>query len=131
MDWNARQKRLLVEDDEYFADLVFYNRLLRSFVVIEIKNHKLTHQDLGQLQLYVNYYDRYEKQPDENPTIGILLCTEKNDTAVRLALPEDNRTILASKYQLFLPTEEQLRAEVEKQKQIFLQQQEEQNREME
>ena len=127
----ARQKRLLVEDDEYFADLVFYNRLLRSFVVIEIKNHKLTHQDLGQLQLYVNYYDRYEKQPDENPTIGILLCTEKNDTAVRLALPEDNRTILASKYQLFLPTEEQLRAEVEKQKQIFLQQQEEQNREME
>lgn len=127
----ARQKRLLVEDDEYFADLVFYNRLLRSFVVIEIKNHKLTHQDLGQLQLYVNYYDRYEKQPDENPTIGILLCTEKNDTAVRLALPEDNKTILASKYQLFLPTEEQLRAEVEKQKQIFLQQHEEQNREME
>lgn len=123
----ARQKRLLVEDDEYFADLVFYNRLLRSFVVIEIKNHKLTHQDLGQLQLYVNYYDRYEKQPDENPTIGILLCTEKNDTAVRLALPEDNKTILASKYQLFLPTEEQLRAEVEKQKQIFLQQHEEQN----
>lgn len=120
----ARQKRLLVEDDEYFADLVFYNRLLRSFVVIEIKNHKLTHQDLGQLQLYVNYYDRYEKQPDENPTIGILLCTEKNDTAVRLALPEDNKTILASKYQLFLPTEDQLRAEVEKQKQLFLQQRE-------
>lgn len=120
----ARQKRLLVEDDEYFADLVFYNRLLRSFVVIEIKNHKLTHQDLGQLQLYVNYYDRYEKQPDENPTIGILLCTEKNDTAVRLALPEDNKTIHASKYQLFLPTEEQLRAEVEKQKQLFLQQRE-------
>ena len=127
----ARQKRLLVEDDEYFADLVFYNRLLRSFVVIEIKNHKLTHQDLGQLQLYVNYYDRYEKQPDENPTIGILLCTEKTDTAVRLALPEDNKTILASKYQLFLPTEDQLRAEVEKQKQIFLQQHEEQNREIE
>lgn len=120
-----------MEDDEYFADLVFYNRLLRSFVVIEIKNHKLTHQDLGQLQLYVNYYDRYEKQPDENPTIGILLCTEKNDTAVRLALPEDNKTILASKYQLFLPTAEQLRAEVEKQKQIFLRQHEEQNREEE
>ena len=95
----ARQKRLLIEDDEYFADLVFYNRLLRSFVVIELKTHKLTHQDLGQLQLYVNYYDRYEKQPDENPTIGILLCTDKNDTAVRLALPEHNKTILASKYQ--------------------------------
>lgn len=104
----ARQKRLLIEDDEYFADLVFYNRLLRSFVVIELKTHKLTHQDLGQLQLYVNYYDRYEKQPDENPTIGILLCTDKNDTAVRLALPEDNKTILASKYQLYLPTSDQL-----------------------
>ena len=103
----ARQKRLLIEDDEYFADLVFYNRLLRSFVVIELKTHKLTHQDLGQLQLYVNYYDRYEKQPDENPTIGILLCTDKNDTAVRLALPEHNKTILASKYQLYLPTSDQ------------------------
>ena len=104
----ARQKRLLIEDDEYFADLVFYNRLLRCFVVIELKTHKLTHQDLGQLQLYVNYYDRYEKQPDENPTIGILLCTDKNDTAVRLALPEHNKTILASKYQLYLPTSDQL-----------------------
>lgn len=104
----SRQKRLLIEDDEYFADLVFYNRLLRSFVVIELKTHKLTHQDLGQLQLYVNYYDRYEKQPDENPTIGILLCTDKNDTAVRLALPEHNKTILASKYQLYLPTSDQL-----------------------
>ena len=116
----ARQKRLLLEDDEFFADLVFYNRLLRSFVVIEIKNHKITHQDLGQLQMYVNYYDRYEKQPDENPTIGILLCTDKNDTMVRLALPENNNTILASKYQLYLPTEEQLRAEVERQKQLFM-----------
>ena len=104
----ARQKRLLIEDDEYFADLVFYNRLLRCFVVIELKTHKLTHQDLGQLQLYVNYYDRYEKQPEENPTIGILLCTDKNDTAVRLTLPEDNKTILASKYQLYLPTSDQL-----------------------
>ena len=104
----ARQKRLLIEDDEYFADLVFYNRLLRSFVVIELKTHKLTHQDLGQLQLYVNYYDRYEKQPDENPTIGILLCTDRNDTAVRLALPENNKPILASKYQLYLPTSDQL-----------------------
>ena len=120
----ARQKRLLLEDDEFFADLVFYNRLLRSFVVIEIKNHKITHQDLGQLQMYVNYYDRYEKQPDENPTIGILLCTEKNDTMVRLALPENNNTILASKYQLYLPTEEQLCTEIERQKQLFMLQQE-------
>jgi len=114
----ARQKRLLIEDDEYFADLVFYNRLLRSFVVVELKTHKLTHQDLGQLQLYVNYYDRYEKQPDENPTIGILLCTDKNDTAVRLSLPENNKTILASKYQLYLPTSDQLIEQINKVKRL-------------
>ena len=92
----ARQKRILLEDDEFFADLVFYNRLLKCFVVIELKTGKLTHQDLGQLQMYVNYYDRVEKTSEENPTIGILLCTDKNDTAVRMALPEDNKTILAS-----------------------------------
>lgn len=114
----ARQKRLLIEDDEYFDDLVFYNRLLRSFVIIELKTHKLTRQDLGLLQLYVNYYDRYEKQPDENPTVGILLCTDKNDTAVRLTLPEDNKTILASKYQLYLPTSEQLINEINQVKKL-------------
>lgn len=110
----ARQKRLLLEDDEFFADLVFYNRLMRCFVVIELKTGKVSHQDLGQLQMYVNYYDRYEKSADENPTIGILLCAEKNDTLVRMSLPENNSTILASKYQLYLPTEQQLIAEVEK-----------------
>ena len=109
----ARQKRLLIEDDEFFADLVFYNRLLRCFVVIELKTEKLTHQDLGQLQMYVNYYDRVEKTPDENPTIGILLCTAKNDTVVKMSLPEDNTSILASQYQLYLPSQEQLRNEVE------------------
>lgn len=110
----ARQKRLLLEDDEFFADLVFYNRLMRCFVVVELKTGKVTHQDLGQLQMYVNYYDRYEKSADENPTIGILLCAEKNDTLVRMSLPEDNNAIIASKYQLYLPTEQQLIAEVEK-----------------
>ena len=108
----ARQKRILLEDDEYFADLVLYNRLLRCFVVIELKTGKLTHQDLGQLQMYVNYYDRVEKTADENPTIGILLCTNKNDTTVRMALPEDNKTILASEYKLYLPTQAQLIDEV-------------------
>ena len=108
----ARQKRILLEDDEFFADLVFYNRLLKCFVVIELKTGKLTHQDLGQLQMYVNYYDRVEKTSEENPTIGILLCTDKNDTAVRMALPEDNKTILASKYKLHLPTQSQLINEV-------------------
>jgi RecB family endonuclease NucS len=109
----ARQKRLLLEDDEFFADLVFYNRLLRCFVVIEIKNHKITHNDLGQLQMYVNYFDRYEKLPDETPTVGILLCTAKNDTVVKISLPEDNTNILTSQYQLYLPTEEALLEEIE------------------
>ena len=109
----ARQKRILIEDDEFFADLVFYNRLLRCFVVVELKTGKLTHQDLGQLQMYVNYYDRVEKLPEENPTIGILLCTAKNDTAVKMTLPEDNTSILASQYQLYLPTQEQLTKEIE------------------
>ena len=109
----ARQKRILIEDDEFFADLVFYNRLLRCFVVIELKTEKLTHQDLGQLQMYVNYYDRVEKTPDENPTIGILLCTAKNDTVVKMSLPENNSSILASQYQLYLPTQDQLKTEVE------------------
>lgn len=104
----ARQKRILLEDDEFFADLVFYNRLLRCFVVIELKTHKITHEDIGQLQMYVNYYDRNEKAPDENSTIGILLCADKNDTLVKYTLPENNNTILASKYQLYLPTEKQL-----------------------
>lgn len=106
--FSDRQKRILIEDDEYKVDLVFYNRLLRCFVLIDLKTHKATHQDLGQLQMYVNYYDRMVKLPDENPTIGILLCTEKNDTAVRMTLPEDNATIIASKYELYLPTTEQL-----------------------
>lgn len=110
----TRQKRFLVEDDEYFADLIFYNRLMRCFVIIDIKTKKITHKDIGQLQMYVNHYDRFEKLPDENPTIGILLCASKNNEMVKLSLPEDNRTILASQYQLYLPTEKQLLEEIKK-----------------
>ena len=109
----ARQKRILMDDDEFFVDLVFYNRILRCFVLFELKTSKLTHQDIGQLQMYVNYYDRVEKLPEENPTIGILLCTSKNDTVVKMSLPENNSTILASQYTLYLPSEEQLKREVE------------------
>ncbi|MCM1531401.1 MAG: PDDEXK nuclease domain-containing protein [Bacteroides sp.] len=108
----ARQKRILLEDDEFFIDLVLYNRLLRCFLVMELKSGKLTHQDLWQLQMYVNYYDRCEKLPDEGPTIGILLGTAKNDTAVRMTLPEDNKTIWANEYRLYLPTQTQLIEEV-------------------
>lgn len=87
--------------------------------VVELKTDKLTHQDLGQLQMYVNYFDRIEKLPDENPTIGVLLCTSKNDTVVKMSLPEDNKTILASQYSLYLPTEEQLKREIEEVKNII------------
>ena len=110
----ARQKRIMLEDDEFFVDLVLYNRLLRCFVVIEIKTEKLTHQDLGQLQMYVNYYDRCEKLQEEGPTLGILLCVDKNDTVVKMSLPEDNQSIVASRYKLCMPSEEELVKEVEK-----------------
>ena len=108
----ARQRRIMLEDDEFFVDLVLYNRLLRCFVVVDLKTGKLTHQDLGQLQMYVNYYDRCEKLEEENPTIGILLCSSKNDTVVKMALPADNKTIMASRYELYLPSSVQLADEV-------------------
>ena len=110
----ARQKRIHIDGDEFFIDLVFYNRLLQCFVLMEIKTNKLSHQDLGQLQMYLNYYDRYEKQDFENPSIGILLCTDKNDTMVKISLPENNNTIVASKYQLYLPKEEELKKEIDR-----------------
>jgi len=96
---------------------LLYERLLRCFVVIEIKTHKATHEDLGQLQMYVNYFDRHEKLPDENPTVGILLCTAKNDTLVKITLPENTR-ILASQYQLYLPSEHDLKQEIEKERKL-------------
>jgi predicted nuclease of restriction endonuclease-like (RecB) superfamily len=110
----ARQKRIHLDGDDFFIDLVLYNRLLQCFVIIEIKTGKITHQDIGQLQMYVNYHDRFEKKEHENPTIGILLCADKNDAVVRISLPENNQTIVASKYQLYLPSEEQLLEELKK-----------------
>lgn len=115
----ARQKRIHIEGDEFFADLVFYNRLMQCFVIIEIKTTKLTHQDIGQLQMYVNYYDRVEKAAHEQATIGILLCASKNDAVVRFTLPEGQKQIYASQYQLYLPTEAQLLAEVQKELENF------------
>lgn len=110
----ARQKRIHLDGDDFFIDLVFYNRILQCFVLIEIKTHKLTHQDLGQLQMYVNYFDREEKLEHEKPTIGILLCADKNNAVVKYALPEENQTILASQYKLYLPSEKELLEELKK-----------------
>jgi len=115
----ARQKRIHIDGDEFFTDLVFYNRILQCFVIIEIKTDKLTHQDIGQLQMYVNYYDRVEKLPRENSTIGILLCANKNDGVVKFTLPENEKNIVASQYKLYLPTEQQLLAAVNVELQNF------------
>ena len=106
--FEARQKRFTFDGDHYFLDLVFYNRLLRCYVVIDLKLAKLTHQDLGQMQMYVNHYDREVKLPDENPTIGLLICKEKKDAVVKLTLPKD-ANIHAKDYQLYLPSKELLR----------------------
>lgn len=108
----ARQKRFTFEEDHFRVDLVFYNRLLQCFVLFDLKTEKLKHQDLGQMQMYVNYYDRYEKQEFENPTIGILLCPQKNDAMVQLTLPE-NSNIFASQYQLYLPDKKLLQAKLQ------------------
>ena len=105
--FEARQKRFSFDDSHFFVDLVFYNRLLRCYVLIDLKAGKLTHQDLGQMQMYVNYFDRFVRIDDELPTIGILLCDAKNDAVVELTLPED-ANIYASKYQLYLPSREEL-----------------------
>ena len=106
--FEARQKRFTFDDDHFFVDLVFYNRLLRCYVLVDLKLDKLTHQDLGQMQMYVNYFDRYVKTPEENPTIGILLCKRKKAAIVELTLPKD-ANIHASQYQLYLPSKEDLK----------------------
>lgn len=109
--FEARQKRFTFDEEHFYVDLVFYNRLLQCYVLIDLKTDKLSHQDLGQMQMYVNYYDRYVKQDFEKPTIGILLCREKNDALVELTLPKD-ANIYASAYQLYLPNKALLQAKV-------------------
>lgn len=104
--FGGRQVRFTFEEEHFRVDLVFYNRLLQCFVLIDLKIGKLTHQDLGQMQMYVNYYDRFVKSETENPTIGVILCKDKKQALVEITLPENNSKIYASKYQTILPSKE-------------------------
>ncbi len=110
--FEARQKRFTFDDDHFFVDLVFYNRLLRCFVLIDLKIGKLTHQDLGQMQMYVNYFDRFVKTEAENDTVGIVLCKKKHEALVEITLPKD-ANIHAREYQLYLPSKEELRQKLQ------------------
>jgi predicted nuclease of restriction endonuclease-like (RecB) superfamily len=112
----GRQQRITLDGEHFFIDLVFYNRLTRSFVLLDIKVGKLTHQDLGQMQMYVNYYQRELTALHENPPIGIVLCADRSEAVVRYALPEGNTQIFASRYKLHLPTEEELAAELQRER---------------
>jgi len=105
----SRQKRLTIDEKHFRVDLVFYNRFLKSFVIIDLKIGELKHQDIGQMMMYVNYFDRYEKTEDENPTVGIILCKDKSKTLVELTLPKDNNQIYASKYLTVLPDKEEFK----------------------
>ena len=105
----SRQKRISFEEKHFFIDLVFYNRILRSFVLIDLKMGELKHQDLGQMQMYVNFYDANVKSPDENKTIGIIVCRDKNDTLIKITLPKDNHQIFASRYKTILPNKNDLK----------------------
>ena len=115
----GNQVRLTLDEDHFYPDLVFYNRILKCFVIIDLKIGKVSHQDIGQMQMYVNYYDREIKDDYENPTVGILLSTDKNETIVKYTLPEDNKTIFSSEYKLHMPTEQELIIAVEEEKKNF------------
>ncbi len=115
----ARQKRFTLDGQHFYIDLVFYNYILKCFILIDLKVGTLTHQDLGQMQMYVNYYTRVLTSDGDNPPVGIILCSDKSDAVVRYTLPEDNKQIFASRYKLYLPTEEELAAELLRERAMF------------
>lgn len=115
----SRQQRITLDGEHYFIDLVFYNRIAKCFVLIDLKIGKLTHQDIGQMQMYTNYYKRNEMMDGENEPIGILLCSEKNEAVVKYTLPEGQKQICASKYKIYLPSEEELKEELIKERDII------------
>jgi len=112
----ARQKRITIEGDHYYIDLVFYNYMLRCFVVIDLKTGKLSYQDIGQIDFYVRYFDDKIKTAEDNPTLGIILCADKNETMIKYSVLSDKDNLLASKYKLYLPTEEEFKNELEKER---------------
>lgn len=115
----ARQQHLRTEENDYFIDLVFYNYILKCFVLIDLKTNKLNYQDVGQMDMYLQLYDQLMKQPDDNPTIGIILCSDTDSDVVRFSSLSKNEQLYASKYKLYLPTEEELRREIERQKELY------------
>ncbi|MBI5416686.1 DUF1016 domain-containing protein [Candidatus Poribacteria bacterium] len=116
----GRQKRITLDGDHFYIDLVFYHTILKCYVLIDLKVGKLTHQDIGQMQMYINYYDREIKQSDDNPTVGLLLCEDKKEAVVRYTLSEKNKQIFASRYKLYLPTEKELRNELNRERKLMM-----------
>lgn len=118
----ARQQHVTTQTDDFYIDLVFYNFKMKRFVIFELKTHKLTHQDIGQLDMYVRMYDDLMKDNTDNPTIGVLLCTDTDSTIAKYSVLSDNGNLFAAKYMAYMPTEDELRREIEQQKRFFMEQ---------
>ena len=123
----ARQQHIHTEKQDYYIDLVFYNYILKCFVLIDLKTQKITHQDVGQMDMYIRMYDELKRSEGDNPTIGIVLCSDTDEDIAKYSILHGNEQLFASKYKLYLPTEEELRAEIENQKTMFYLQQQENN----
>ena len=117
-----RQQHVVTDTSDFYIDLVFYNYKMKRFVIFELKTHKLTHQDIGQLDMYIRMYDDLVKGQDDNPTIGVLLCTDTDNTIARYSVLNDSDQIYAAKYMTYMPTEDELRREIEQQKRFFMEQ---------
>jgi len=115
----ARQKRITIDSDHFYIDLVFYNYILKCFVLIDLKVGKLTHQDIGQMDFYIRYFEKEVKLPGDNPTIGLILCAEKNEAMAKYTLLKGSKTLFASKYKLYLPTEKELKEELKRERQLL------------
>jgi predicted nuclease of restriction endonuclease-like (RecB) superfamily len=115
----ARQKRITIDGDHFYVDLVFYNYILKCFVLIDLKTGKLTHQDIGQIDFYVRYFEKEVKSEGDNSTIGIVLCSDKNDTMVKYSVLEENANLFASKYMMYIPSEEELKKEIARERKLI------------